>query len=110
MLSDVPNGNTPFSVAQASKDGDKIAQKVVDEIGHKLGIGIANYLNILDPGAVVLVGGVMSKLYTPVSHGIDRGIRENALSNVAHTPLIYSQYADTGAALGAALLFHPQYP
>lgn len=108
ILSDSRDENTPRSVATALEMGDAAAQEVADEIGKKLGIGIANCLNILNPEAVVLGGGVMTGFFAHMSDGIARGIRENALSDVANTPIMHSQFSDDGAALGAALLFHPE--
>jgi glucokinase len=107
-LSDKRDENTPWSIAVAIEAGDAAAQEVADEVGGKLGIGIGNCLNILNPGAVVLGGGIMSGFFAHMSDGISRGIRENALSDVANTPIVHSQFSDTGAALGAALLFHPK--
>lgn len=108
LLSDSRDENTPRSVAMALEMGDAAAQEVADEVGRKLGIGIANGLNILNPDAVVLGGGLMSGFFAHMSDGIARGIRENALSDVANTPIMHSQFSDDGAALGAALLFHPE--
>jgi glucokinase len=108
LLSDSGGENTPRSIVTALEMGDAAAQEVADEIGRKLGIGIANCLNILNPGAVVLGGGLMSGFFAHMSDGIARGIRENALSDVANTSIVHSQFSDTGAALGAALLFHPE--
>jgi glucokinase len=110
MLSNQENGNSPRSIVAALESGDAAAQEVADEIGQKLGVGIANYLNILNPGAVVLGGGIMSGFFMYMSDGVSRGIRGAALSDVANTPIVHSQYSDNGAALGAALLFNPGSP
>ncbi|MDP1651559.1 MAG: ROK family protein [Rhodocyclaceae bacterium] len=108
QLSDNASESTLHSIAQALETGDQAAQELANEIGQKLGIGIATYLNILNPGAVVLGGGVMSGLFMHMSEGVTRGIRDSAISDVANTPIIHSQYSDDGAAIGAALLFHPE--
>jgi len=108
VLSDGAGENTPRTIAAAIDAGDPGAQEVANEIGRKLGIGIANCLNILNPGAVVLGGGLMSGFFAHMSDSISRGIRENALSDVANTPIVHSQFSDNGGALGAALLFHPK--
>jgi glucokinase len=41
-----------------AKKGDEIACKVVDILGRRLGIGIANAINLFDPEEVVIGGGV----------------------------------------------------
>ena len=44
-------------VGQAAGDGDPFARDVVEEIGHLLGIGLANIVNIFDPQVIVVGGG-----------------------------------------------------
>ncbi len=110
MLSEEADKNSPRSIASALEAGDAAAQEIADEVGQKLGVGIANYLNIINSGAIVLGGGITSGFFMHMSDGVSRGIRGNALSDVANTPIVHSQYSDDGAALGAALLFHPQSP
>jgi predicted NBD/HSP70 family sugar kinase len=107
QLSEQSGANTPFTIARALETGDVAAQEVADEIGKKLGVGLANCLNAMNPGAIVLGGGIMTGYSDYMSGGISWGIRENALSDVANTPLIRSEFSDNGAAIGAALLFHP---
>jgi glucokinase len=108
LLSDNQSENTPRSVAAALEAGDQAAQEVADEIGKKLGIGIGNCLNMLNPDAVLMGGGLMSGFFMAMSDGLSMGIRSSALSDVVNTPIIHSQFSDTGASLGAALLFHPK--
>lgn len=52
----------------------------------------------------------MSGFFMHMSDGVSRGIRGSALSDVANTAIVHSQFSDDGAALGAALLFHPRSP
>jgi len=107
-LSDVRDENTPWSIARAIEANDEAAQDAVDDVGRRLGIGIANCLNMLNPDAVVLGGGLMSGFFAYMSDSISKGIREHALSDVTNTSIVHSQFSDTGASLGAALLFHPK--
>lgn len=46
-------------VTKAAEAGDPVAQEIVKKVGSYIGIGIANLINILNPGRVVLGGGVM---------------------------------------------------
>jgi hypothetical protein len=39
---------------------------------------------------------------------LTRTVQANALAEVAQTPIVQSQFTDSGAAIGAALLFHPK--
>lgn len=97
---------TPEMIAAAIDDGDVAATEVADEIADKLGIGIANYLNLLNPGAVVLGGGIMTGFYLHVIDRVTQTVQSNALAEVANTPIVQSQFSDHAAAVGAALLFH----
>lgn len=95
-------------IVDAVDDFDEAAVEVIEEVATKLGIGIANYLNIINPAAVVLGGGVMTGFFLHMVDGITRAMQKNALAEVANTPLVQSHNMDNGAALGAALLFHAE--
>ncbi|MBK6887525.1 MAG: ROK family glucokinase [Tetrasphaera sp.] len=45
-------------ITQAAKEGDPIAVELLADIGHWLGLGIANLAAALDPGMFVIGGGV----------------------------------------------------
>lgn len=75
MLSDIAEETATYG-RHSARMGDAAAQEVADEIGKKLGKGIANYLNILNPGAVVLGGGLMSRFFAHMSDGISRGFEK----------------------------------
>ena len=49
---------TAKDVAEAAASGDELAQEVLDEALGYLGLGVANAAVLLDPGCVVLGGGV----------------------------------------------------
>jgi glucokinase len=46
-------------VTRAAQSGDLMAIRVLTEVGHRLGQGIAGLVNILDPDVVVVGGGVI---------------------------------------------------
>jgi glucokinase len=45
-------------VTEAGKDGDQLAGELLGDIGHWLGLGLANLASALDPGTFVIGGGV----------------------------------------------------
>ena len=45
-------------ITQAARDGDATATELLAEVGHWLGVGIANLAAALDPGVFVVGGGV----------------------------------------------------
>lgn len=49
-----------FELIQAGRDGDPAAQAILEESFHYLGIGIANLVNLLNPGMIVLGGGIIT--------------------------------------------------
>jgi glucokinase len=49
---------TGVHVAEAASRGDRAALDIVDEVGRRLGEGLAGLVNILDPDTIVLGGGV----------------------------------------------------
>ncbi len=46
-------------VGEAARKGDEVACAIVARAGHYLGIGLANLVNIFNPAAIVLGGGVV---------------------------------------------------
>jgi predicted NBD/HSP70 family sugar kinase len=107
LLSPEEGALTPEMVAAAVEDGDLAATEVMDEVADKLGIGIGNYLNLVNPAAVVLGGGLMTGFYLHIIDRLTRSVQANALGEVAQTPIVQSQFTDSGAAIGAAMMFHP---
>ncbi|MEK7389740.1 MAG: ROK family protein [Elusimicrobiota bacterium] len=53
-----PSPLTPKSLAQAASDGDRGARRVWDEIGARIGQGLANIVLVLNPDAILILGGV----------------------------------------------------
>ena len=46
-------------MTELAHDGDPVARSVLGLIARRLGVGVANYVNIFNPEYVVLGGGVM---------------------------------------------------
>jgi glucokinase len=57
----VRDGREPAGplVSELAHDGDEAALAVLELIGTRLGIGIANYVNIFNPEVIVIGGGVI---------------------------------------------------
>lgn len=85
--------------------GDKKAQKVIEQLGQNLGVGIANIINIFDPEAVIINGGI-SEAQELILPGIKEGVAKFVASPAAkETKILFSQLGRFGGALGAALMF-----
>ncbi len=68
------------------------------------GLALSNVINILDPDAVVLGGGVSNIRFL-----YDEGLREvhrNVFSDFADTPILRHQLGDSSGVFGAACLGH----
>jgi N-acetylglucosamine repressor len=90
-------------IYQAAVTGDKVASMVVAEIEENLGIGMADLINVYDPGTVILAGQVVEQLHDLVFDGIERIIRRRAIHAISQrTKIIKSGFTSDVGALGAA--------
>jgi len=62
LIDELTGGNdeaiTPAIIAQAAQQGDRVAQRVVDQTGHYIGLAICNAILLVDPDLVVIGGGI----------------------------------------------------
>jgi glucokinase len=92
-------------VARAAAGGDAAAVAIIAQVGRRLGEGIAGLVNILDPEAVVVGGGV-SELGAPLLDPI----RERFLETVEaadvrpEVPIVAAALGNDAGAIGAAML------
>lgn len=96
--------NNPSSVAEEAYRGDVLAEKVFEEIGSNLGIAFANIVNIIDPEAIIIGGGVIesSDLFLPK---IKKVMREHIHSAESKKiKVIKGKLGEHAGAIGAALL------
>jgi glucokinase len=98
---------TPELIVEAIEQGDAAAQEIATEVAANLGLGIANYLNLVNPAAVVIGGGLMTGFFLHMIDELTEAVQRNALAEVANTPIVQSAHSDDGIAMGAGLLFHP---
>jgi glucokinase len=96
---------TAQTVYQAAHDGDDLALEVVNETAKFLGAGIANLLNIFNPEAVVVCGGVTlagDHLFVPLRREVARRAFKPAV-NVCR--IVPCELAGTAGVYGAAKAF-----
>ncbi|MFQ3681972.1 ROK family protein [Roseiflexus sp.] len=97
-----PDSLTAHQVAEAAAAGDALARAVWNEAMEWLGIGIASAANLLNPGRVVLGGGLTragAMLFDPVRHVVMHRAMDPELTVV---PAALGD--DVGILGGAALL------
>lgn len=94
--------NSTKALVGAAVKGDKFAQSVWDRSVRDLACGIASLVNILDPEAVIIGGGISraeEHLYLPLRKELDRvEWRPNSLS----VPIMPAALGEWSGAFGAA--------
>ena len=90
------------------RGGDKKAEAAFTQLGKNLGVGIANIINLFDPEAIIISGG-LSSVAGLLWPGIKEGVVKFVVSPAAakETQILFSQLGRFGGALGAATLFDP---
>ena len=66
------------AVFDAKKEGDMLAQLIVEETIYYLAVGIVNIINILDPEAIFIGGGISKEgedLFTPLRMAVDEEMK-----------------------------------
>jgi len=89
---------------RALADGDKVARKVVDRAYVALGAGVASAVNLLDVEAVVLGGGVGTKLGDSARARLEQEMAPHLFNDDRPPQVLLVELGDLGGALGAALL------
>lgn len=99
---------TPELIQEAARRGDEIARAIVDETGFYLGTWLGGMINLLDPDAIVIGGGV-SRIGKPLFDKMREGIQQHTLnpSMAAEIPLLPAKLRRNVGVFGAASLFRP---
>jgi len=88
----------------AVERGDKLAVKLVERAVKALGAGIASAVNLLDPEAVLIGGGLGVRFGEPYVRRIAEAMRPHLFNDRTPPPVMLASLGDLGGALGAALL------
>jgi glucokinase-like ROK family protein len=75
---------TAREVAQAAKEGDLAAQQIIAEAGACIGLGVASLINLINPGLVV-IGGGLAQIGDPFLEPIRHTVQQRCLSASAKT-------------------------
>ena len=96
-------------VTNAARSGDNLAKEIVSMAASNLGRGIINIMHGLDPGIVILGGGLTKNLdlFMPT---IIEEISKHAIKYQADTiPVVRSKLGDNISLLGASVLAFTSY-
>lgn len=95
---------TSRAVADAAREGDRLARNIFDRAGRLLGLGIANMVSLIDPQVVILGGGMagVADLYLD---SLRKAMRERAQPLAARqVKVVVSKLGDKVNLLGCARL------
>lgn len=93
------------AVFDAAREGDKIAQEVIEEVGTYLGIGFSSVANLLNLD-LILIGGGMSKGADMLIPSIKTCMKNYTLKwEYKHLELKQAQLGNDAGILGGAALF-----
>lgn len=96
---------SPRTIADACEKGDKLAIETFRRAGHMLGIGLANYVSMLDPEAIVFTGGI-PRAGKWILEPAEKAFNEHVFHNVAGKVkfMVSSLPEDERGILGASVL------
>ncbi len=90
--------------AKALEKKDPLAVKLIDRAVEVLGAGIASVVNLLDIEAVVIGGGLGTRLGAPYSDRVAMAVRPHLLVKERPPAVHTAALGDLGGAIGASLL------
>ncbi len=98
-----------MEVRRLIESGDQRATGIVEEMSRNLGVGIANIINIFDPEAIIISGGI-SWAKDFFSVGIEMAVNKFVVSPEGKaTQVLFSELDRFGGALGAAMMVGNQH-
>ncbi|WP_026924505.1 ROK family glucokinase [Glycomyces arizonensis] len=98
LAGDDPDSITGREITEAAKQGDEVALAAFDFIGYYLGNSVADLVQLIDPGVVIIAGGVVdagSVLLDPI-----RKHYTDALAKRAALPVAEVKAATLGSKAG----------
>ncbi len=90
--------------ARALKRDDKLAIEVVEEAVQAIGTAAASAVNLLDPAAVVIGGGMGVRFGEPMAERLRSAMLPHLFRDDDPPAILLAGLGDLGGALGAALL------
>ena len=91
------------TVFQAARDQDPAALELVRQAGEYIGIGISNYISLLDPEAIILAGGMSNE--DILIQQIQKSVKFRRMRFAGRrVKIMISQLGEYGTAIGAAAI------
>jgi glucokinase len=92
------------TVLAAARAGDSSSLEIIEQLGYRLGVGLANFVNIFNPGMIAVGGGLTPALdiVLPVAR---RVVVERALApGNRFVKVVPAAYGEDAGMVGAALM------
>jgi glucokinase len=90
---------------RALDHGDDLAEKLIDRAIEALGTGIASAVNLLDPEAVILGGGLGVRFGDRYMEPLTKEMAKHLFVDERPPAVRVASLGDLGGAIGASLLF-----
>jgi len=91
-------------LAKAVAAGDELVIETITEAGHYLGLGLASAMNLLNPGLIILGGGVIEALDLLFDVAANQARREALPVAATSVKIVKAGLGDNSGVVGAALL------
>ena len=90
---------------RALDHGDELAEKLIDRAIEALGTGVASAVNLLDPEAVIIGGGLGVRFGERYMDPLTAEMDKHLFVNERPPAIRVASLGDLGGAIGASLLF-----
>jgi glucokinase-like ROK family protein len=105
LRSMISNGNlTAKLVEQAARQGDPLACQLYADAGRLIGLAVANVINLLNPGRVIIGGGVSEAGELILASLRDTACQRSMRAAVGATDIVQATLGHRSSALGAVAL------
>lgn len=95
-----------IDIAKAAREGDPLAQEVINRVGFYLGLALGNYTVTMNPGKIVIGGGVSKAgdiLFDSIRHAYKRFALPHLTGEIE---IVAAQLGNDAGFYGAAWLIH----
>ncbi|MGI9252479.1 MAG: ROK family protein [Thermomicrobiales bacterium] len=91
-------------LAKAVEARDPLVTETIHDAGRYLGLGLASVINLLNPGRIVLGGGVIEAVDLLFDIAVEHAMREALPTPARFTEIVRAGLGDYSGVVGAALL------
>lgn len=97
------------AIFEAAEKNDKRAVDVLQKVGYSIGIAIANVITLIDPGFVIVGGGLMNASKY-ILEPMQNAVQEHSVSSLRKNPkVMLSKLGEDLCAMGASIVPIKEY-